>query len=82
MTAGPYWQAPARSAQKLVALLADADRAHRCGRPHNLTASDLDRVYRPIKAFHTRYGAKYGFDVDFSHRAAEPASPQALTLFA
>lgn len=76
----PYWQAPARSAQQLVALLTDADRAERRGAAHGLTAADLDRAYRPIKAFRTRYGAKYGFDVDFHHPAVGQAPP-ALTLF-
>jgi hypothetical protein len=74
----PYWQAPARSAQTLVGLLADADRR---GAPHGLTTADLDRAYRPIKAFRTRYSAKYGFDVDFHYPTLTPAAPQALSLF-
>lgn len=77
----PYWQAPARSAQTLIALLADADRAYRRGAPHGLTAADLDRAYRPIKAFRTRYGAKYGFDVDLHYPAQTPTAPQPLSLF-
>jgi len=77
-----YWQAPARSAQKLVALLADADRAYRQGEQLQLSAADLDRVYRPIKAFRSRYGTKYGFDVEFSYPAEPPAATPALTLFA
>jgi hypothetical protein len=74
-----YWPAPARSAQKLIALITDAERAQRRGEAHKLTVADLDRAYRPIKAFHTRYGARYGFDVEFVYPAAQ--SP-ALTLFA
>ncbi len=76
----PYWQAPARSAQQLIALLAEADRAERRGAPHGLTAADLDRAYRPIRSFRTRYGAKYGFGVDFHHPAVDHA-PAVLTLF-
>jgi len=76
----PYWPAPARSAQQLIALLADADRAERRGARHEVTPADLDRAYRPIKAFRTRYGAKYGFDVDF-HYPAVDTGPPALTLF-
>jgi hypothetical protein len=74
----PYWQAAARSAQQLVALLADADRAERRGASHGLTAVDLDRAYRPTKAFRTRNGAKYGFDFDFHYPAVDTP---ALTLF-
>jgi hypothetical protein len=77
----PYWQAPARSAQTLVGRLADADRADRRAAPHGLTAADLDRAYRPIKAFRTRYGAKYGFDVDFHYPPQPSAAPEALSLF-
>lgn len=77
-----YWQAPARSAQKLVALLADADRAYRRGEEQHLTAADLDRAYRPIKAFRNRYATKYGFDVEFSCPAEPPVATPALTLFA
>jgi hypothetical protein len=77
----PYWQAPARSAQTLVGLLADADRADRRAAPHGLTAAELDRAYRPIKAFRTRYGAKYGFDVDFHYPPQPSAAPEALSLF-
>ena len=60
--------------------LADADRAERRGAPHGLTAADLDRAYRPIKAFRTRYGAKYGFDFDFQYPAVHHPPPP-LRLF-
>jgi hypothetical protein len=76
----PYWQAPARSAQQLIALLTDADRAARRGAAHGLTTADLDRAYRPIKAFRTRYGAKYGFDVDFHHPAVGQAPADSVPL--
>ena len=77
----PYWQAPARSAQTLVGLLADADRAYLRGAAHDVTATDLDRAYRSIKAFRTRYGAKYGFDFDFHYPAQNPGAPEPLSLF-
>jgi hypothetical protein len=77
----PYWQAPSRSAQALVGLLADADRAYRRGASHGFTVADLDRAYRSIKAFRTRYGVKYGFDVDFHYPAQAPAAPEPLSLF-
>ena len=77
-----YWPAPARSAHKLIELIEDADRAERRGQTPQLTVADLDRAYRPIKAFRSRYGAKYGFDVAFHYPASKPTAPEPLTLFA
>lgn len=76
-----YWQAPRKSAQKLIALLSDADSAYRRCEETAVTVADLDQAYRPIKAFHTRHGARYGFDVQLHHPAA-PAGKPPLTLFA
>jgi hypothetical protein len=63
-------------------VLADADSAYRRGETPQLTVADLDRAYRPIKAFQTRYGARYGFAVEFSRPAVERGAAPALTLFA
>ncbi len=77
-----YWPAPVRSAHKLIELIEDADRVERRGATPQLAAADLDRAYRPIKAFTTRYRSKYGFDVAFHYPAAHPTAPEPLTLFA
>ncbi len=80
----PYWSAPVKSAAKLITLLAEADKSRRRGVAPTATVADLQHAYRPIKAFHTRYGTKYGFTVDL-HLPSEPKpepAHQALTLFA
>lgn len=80
----PYWSAPVKSASKLMTLLNEADRERRRGVTPRPTESDLQIAYRPIKAFHTRYGARYGFDVELHFPPApEPErAHEPLTLFA
>ena len=81
----PYWAAPCRAAQKLIGMLREAERSYwRRGEDVTVTEADLKAAYRPIKAFVTRYGARYGFTVDLYFPVAEPATPTAepLTLFA
>jgi hypothetical protein len=80
----PYWSPPVKSAAKLITLLNDADRERRRGVTPEPSEVDLRLAYRPIRAFHTRYGAKYGFDVQLHLPApTEPTvAHQPLALFA
>jgi hypothetical protein len=79
-----YWAAPCKSAEKLITLLRNADQTYRRGDEPQVTEDELKLAYRPIKAFHTRYGAKYGFNLDLYYPVADAPPPphEALTLFA
>lgn len=76
----PYWRAPSRAAQKLVGLLYDAETTWRRGVTPRVSVAQLKLAYRPIKAHCTRYGSKYGFEVEF-HYPVAAGQPHGLSLF-
>lgn len=51
----PYWQKPARAADRLMSLLTGADRFD----PVDVSEADLKRAVSPIKAFLTRQGVDH-----------------------
>lgn len=54
-----YWQKPSRAASSLMTLLEAARRPNYNGDMVDITAAQLAKVLRPIKAFLTRQGVPY-----------------------
>ncbi|HEX9085916.1 MAG TPA: hypothetical protein VF867_00130 [Arthrobacter sp.] len=54
----PYWQKPARAANKLMGVLASASNTPRGGEV-DITDADLKKALSPIKAFLTRQGVDH-----------------------
>lgn len=56
----PYWPKPSRAAKSLMEALEAARKQYYAGREvEDISAAELARVLRPIKAFLTRQGASH-----------------------
>lgn len=55
----PYWQKPARAADKLMTALHSSINASRRGDDVDMTEADLKKAVTPIKAFLTRQGVDH-----------------------
>jgi hypothetical protein len=73
----PYWQAPAKAAEKLMTLLhghlfAGMGAYPRLAAP---TEADLKEAIAPIKAFYTRHGTKAGMQFPSPDPKPKPVAP-------
>lgn len=66
----PYWQKPARAADKLMTLIQAASRYD----PEDITEADLKKALTPIKAFLTKQEVDHALILD------EPAPPPAIPV--
>lgn len=55
----PYWQKPARAANRLMELLEKARRDDRRGDAEDITEAELRKALSPIKAFLTRQNVNH-----------------------
>ena len=54
-----YWKKPQAAAQKMIALLADADTRARAGDDSDCSAADVKTAMTPIKTMLTKHGADW-----------------------
>lgn len=56
----PYWQAPAKAADRLMGLIIRADHEElRTGRRHTVTAAEVRKALTPIKSFRTKHSLDF-----------------------